>query len=328
MPGLITHLLCGHATAKQVDKELSDVIKKYPESYNLGTQGPDIFFYYLPGFLNKETLNLGLLLHKNNTQDYILSMIESTKKLEGEQKDIATAYICGYLTHYSLDASTHPYIYYKTGFRQKGDKIKAIKYSLYHRKFETAIDVLLLNHFTGKTPSEKSLWQFFNVDDTQEVVLGKIISSSLNSAYGRNISPKRTTKILKYVVLATKYLQSKEGKRKKIMEFMEDMSIGEHTYSSLIHDQVITDNIDYLNMSKDFWHNPWDNVQLKQDSFVELYNKGLENGINFANSAFSCINDKMPTFEFGKIIGNLSMASGEDCTEPLSWKHHNIIFNE
>lgn len=326
MPGLITHLLCGQAVTKEVDDDLKRIIKKYPESYNLGTQGPDIFFYYLPGFLNKNTLNLGLLLHKNNTRDYILAMIDTASTLSGEEKEIAIAYISGYLTHYSLDSNTHPYIYYRTGVRKKGDKVKALKYSLYHRKFETAIDVLLLKSFSGKKPADRALWEFLNIQDKQEIVLGKVISRSLYLAYGRNISEKRVAKILKYIVVGTRLLQSKTGKRKKVMELIEDLTIGEHVYSSLIHEQVVTDNIDYLNMNKDSWHSPWDDEVKNQDNFLELYNKGMKDSVKFINATYSYLNNAIDIDDLSYILENRSMASGDDCSMPHVLKKHKVIF--
>ncbi len=323
MPGLITHLLCSHQLSNKVDNDLQEIIKKYPASFYLGSQGPDIFFYYLPGFLNKETLNLGLLLHKNNTQDYIMSLLDNAKGLSQEGKDIATAYVCGYLSHYGLDSKTHPYIYYKTGFKQKGRFIKSIRHSLYHRKLETSIDILLLKNLTSSNPSDKSLYEFFDLTEKEEDVISLIISRSLNYAYGRYVSKKKTASILKYVVLATKYFQTPEGHKKKVLEFLEDLTLGEDTCENISKEQG---KVDYFNLNKDFWHNPWDNEAKNHHTFVELYNDGLDDGIYYANKAHMYMNDMVSSSYMKKAIKNLSMASGRDCTDDLSWQHYKIIF--
>ncbi len=178
MPGLITHVLCSHQVSNKVDDEIKELIKKYPSAYYLGSQGPDIFFYYLPGFLNKETLNLGLLLHKRNTNDFLMSLLDNAKLYNDERKNVALSYIFGYLTHYGLDSKTHPYIYYKSGFRQKGNLItmvKSLRTSLYHRKLDTSIDTLLVKCLTHSTrSSDKSVWQFFDLSDYEEHVVAEI----------------------------------------------------------------------------------------------------------------------------------------------------------
>lgn len=329
MPGLITHLICSHHISNEVDEDLKKIIKKYPASYYLGSQGPDIFFYYIPGFLNKETLNLGLLLHKNKTQDYIMSLMDNAKTMNEEQKEIALSYIAGYLTHYGLDAKTHPYIYYNSGFKQKGNFYKSIRHSLYHRKLETAIDTLLLSTVTHKkVVSDKSLWEFFDLTDEEEYVISSITSRALNYAYGRYVSQKKTASILKYVVLATKYFQSVEGKQKKILEFLEDLTIGEEAYKSLSSSQQSKGDIDYLNLNKDFWHTPWDDEQKSQDSFIELYNLGIKYSILYVNNAYLYMNDFISDKYMRKIIKNLSMASGKDCEDDLQWQHFKVIFNK
>ncbi len=323
MPGLITHLLSSHQMLNKVEPDLQNIIKEYPASFYLGSQGPDIFFYYLPGFLNKETLNLGLLLHKNKTQDYILAMLDSAKHLSEESRNIALSYTCGYLSHYGIDSRTHPYIYYKTGFKQKGRFVKSIRHSLYHRKLETSIDTLLLKNLTSDNSSDKSLWEFFDLSEKETEIISFIISRGLKSAYRRNVSREKVSSILKYVVLATKYFQTPEGRKKKLLEFMEDLTIGEDVVENLSNDQG---NIDFFNLNKDFWHNPWDDQVKNHETFVELYNDGLDASIKYANEAFSYINYKTNAKHFRNVVENLSMASGKDCKEDLDWKHYNVIF--
>ncbi len=328
MPGLITHLLCSHQMINEVNQDLREIIKNYPASYYLGSQGPDIFFYYLPGFLNPQTLNLGLLLHKHSTQEYLIALLDNSKMLSTERRKIAIAYISGYLSHYGLDSKTHPYIYYKSGFKQKGQIITSMKHSLQHRKLETTIDTLLLKNLTNKKPSDKSLWEFFDLSHEEEYLISTIISRSLNFAYGRYVSQKKTANILKHVVLVTKYFQSTEGKQKKVLEFLEDLTIGEEVCDSLSADQKDYGNIDFLNLNKDFWHTPWDNTVRNHKTFVELYNEGLSFGTLCANNAYLYQQGFISSKYLRKILQNLSMASGKDCNENLNWKHFQAIFHK
>lgn len=326
MPGLITHYICGQSVLNNSNDDLKDILKKYEGIYNIGTQGPDMFFFYLPGHIRKSTKFLGIEMHNTNTGGFISSLIECSKELEGEDKDIALSYICGYLTHYALDANTHPYIYYKTGFRRKGDMLNAPKYSFYHRRFETSIDIMLLKLLSGKKPANKGLWEVLVSDSRENHVIANLLSKSLEMAYGRKISPEYLADAIKYMVNITRLIQSKGGRKKRFMELVEDFGITDDNISNLFHIQNIEEKLDFLNLEKNTWSNPWDNDVKYDESFVELYNKGVEEALFFVESTYDLYNSEILSHELLNIFGNRSMASGLDCELKLDWKFHDIIF--
>ena len=45
MPSLYTHYLFGQDALVLMDKEVRAIVEAHPALYNLGLQGPDIFFY-------------------------------------------------------------------------------------------------------------------------------------------------------------------------------------------------------------------------------------------------------------------------------------------
>ena len=50
MPGFRTHYLFGRTTREELAGSYP-ALRKYPHSYNLGQQGPDIFFYCPPSHI-------------------------------------------------------------------------------------------------------------------------------------------------------------------------------------------------------------------------------------------------------------------------------------
>ena len=117
MPGYVTHYIFG----RDIYDHLKDSLLKQNlyinrAVYSLGQQGPDIFFYYLPAYV-LHGHNLGHMAHAQNTNQFFASLLESRNdfKLKKDRK-IADAYLAGFLGHYILDTTCHPFIYGRTHF--------------------------------------------------------------------------------------------------------------------------------------------------------------------------------------------------------------------
>ena len=310
MPGFITHYICGQAILKNLDSDAQKMIAPNTQFYNIGTQGPDIFFYYIPGLIKKRSRNIGIQMHKQDFGDFISHMIDimTFKQLSDYKRGILFSYISGFLTHYALDATAHPYVYSKTGVRKKGDKAKAIKYTVNHRKFETAIDVLMLKLMSSKKPSDHKLWELIRVDGDPAKVVAGAMSASIRETYQRNVNPKDVLKAMDYMVTITRLLQSAKGRRKRLMELIENLVIGEHLFSSIIHMQNVTDGVDYMNLGHLPWNTP--GSEEKTDSFVELYHEAVSEGHEMIDTVWRFMNGEVSWDKLTIVLGNRSLSTG------------------
>jgi len=309
MPGFITHYICGQAVLNAAPPELQAIIKPYRQFYNIGTQGPDIFFYYLPGLLKRRLRDIGTKMHKAHFGTFISSMIDIMEDADDAvEKPLLTAYICGFLTHYVLDATAHPYVYSKTGVRKKGDIARAIRFSVNHRKLETAIDILMLDLLSSKKPADYKLWQLIQVDRGLAQTVSGAVSHSVGEAHGRYVSAKEVCNAMTYMVHITRLLQSRTGRRKKFMELIENLTIGENLVTSLIHMQEVNDGVDYMNMA----HNPWGvpGTEEQTDSFVELYQKAVQDGIVMLGTLWACMKGEVSRDKLAVTLGDRSLSTG------------------
>ena len=325
MPGLITHYICGEAVLEKLDGDIAQIIREHHQMYNVGTQGPDIFFYYLPGLILKKIAGLGTKMHKGNFKLFMKHMAESTNGMEGRVREAAVAYIAGYLTHYCLDYMTHPYIYYKTGER-KDDDIKTLKYSVYHRNFEAAIDILMLKLSSGEKPADKKLWEIIKIPRDDAKAVSQIIGKSVLEAYETEITSKQVYKSFVYMMRLTRLMQSRNGKRKRLMEFVEGMTIGEKICSSLIHAQELHDGIDYLNLGKRPWHMPWDNQKAYDVSFTEMFEKAVDQGAGVVTAFHRYIQGEMDMDELLAVTGNYSLSTGLEFGREVIFQYHDIVY--
>lgn len=326
VPGLITHYICGEAVFALLEGEMKDTINKYRQMYNVGTQGPDIFFYYLPGLVNKKLTGLGAKMHKGNFKLFMKGMAECIDETGGDLKTASIAYVCGYLTHYSLDYNTHPYIYYKTGSRSDSEPVKSLKYSVYHRNFETAIDVLMLKLVSGEKPSAKKLWELIKISKREAYDVANLIGANISSAYETPVSGKQVYKSFVYMMRLTRLLQSKGGKRKKLMEFAEGMTIGEKICSSLIHMEEVNDGIDYLNISKKPWFMPWDDKKVIDSSFTEMFEKAVADSEKMISAFHKFLKKEISIDDFLIITGNYSFATGLEFDDTVDFKFYDIVY--
>ena len=108
MPAIYAHLRFGQEAAKRLEPPLSDVIGKYSEAFLLGTQGPDILFYYKP-LKGNDIRRRGTAIHAR-AGGKVFGELYTLWQEQGGKDDALKAYLCGYLCHFTLDVLCHKYI--------------------------------------------------------------------------------------------------------------------------------------------------------------------------------------------------------------------------
>lgn len=108
MPAIYAHLRFGQEAAKRLESPLSTVIGKYSEAFLLGTQGPDILFYYKP-LKGNDIRRRGTAIHAR-AGGKVFEELYTLWQEQGGKDDALKAYLCGYLCHFTLDVLCHKYI--------------------------------------------------------------------------------------------------------------------------------------------------------------------------------------------------------------------------
>jgi len=329
MPAQITHYLCGQAVLSALPYDTSITIRKYHNLYNVGAQGPDIFFYYITGMLKKRFRGMAHKMHGSNVGNFIRAMAEGLKDMPQElteTREASLAYFCGYLTHYCLDCATHPYVYFKTGFKKQGEKGSRLKYSAYHVRFETSIDTLMLKLIKGIEPKEQNFWRIIKTTKKEAATAADFIGDCITKAYKIPTLGKNVISAMEHMVFITRIIQSNKGRRKRLLAFAESMIYKEQLFSSLIHQQKVDDGLDYLNEKKTPWNVPWDKNISSDSSFQELFNIGINESINLINLLQKYLNAGLAIEEFLNAAGDRSLNSGQPIGDNIIFKHHDIIY--
>jgi len=307
MPGFITHLIGGHSALESVSPAIRDYIAPMKALFNLGTQGPDIFFYYISGFITKRIRNVGAQMHDADIGLFFMSIADKMKETQSpSQRKMLFAYTTGFLSHYAVDAHTHPYVFFQTN----DPPSLALKEAERHRHFETSVDVLMLRNIYGKRPSDYKLGQLISPDCLQKRAAAAAMAEAIRKIYNRDIRPQDVYRAMGQMARYEGYMQSKTGRRKRWIGRLEHMVIKARVISALIHMQEVTDNRDYFNVRKAPWASPWAKNDIRRESFVELFDAAAANAAQMIEALFNYMHGKLSREELAATIKNRSLKTG------------------
>ena len=121
MPGFTTHYILGMKAYNDLPNcQLKRVIAKYRWLYQLGLQGPDMFFYNIPVLRHRDYRNVASYMHEHHIQDFFTTCLRNLNEIPSrQQQEQGLAYFCGYLCHYIGDSICHPYVYGRIGYNAK-----------------------------------------------------------------------------------------------------------------------------------------------------------------------------------------------------------------
>ena len=156
MPAIVTHDLFGRAVADDVADLMNFRSVDERDAYLLGNQGPDPLFYLVAHPLMAKWSKLGNTMHGASPAPLLVAMREAADQLEGRERGIARAYVAGFTSHWALDSTMHPFVYYwQNGLTRAGvPGLDASDAQKVHAEIERDWDEMALFRLTGKTVAE------------------------------------------------------------------------------------------------------------------------------------------------------------------------------
>ena len=151
MPSTYAHRHFGADVLQQLPAALQDQIGKNRALFDVGLHGPDLLFYYHAAKSNPVSA-LGNAMHEQPGRVFF----ERARGVvqQAKDRDAALAYVLGFVCHFALDSTCHPYVEAYT--RQSG---------VSHCEIETEFDDMLLRR-DGHDP--KSFFTASHIRPTAE----------------------------------------------------------------------------------------------------------------------------------------------------------------
>jgi hypothetical protein len=264
MPDAVTHCF----VARDVKDSLSyPYLSKHFNLMQIGAQGPDPLFYhhYQPWKKNLHANKLGSRLHTEKTKPYLEAIIKAASSDEDK------AWVSGFLTHFALDTSAHPYIFYRTGlYDRKNQENRG-----YHLMLERTIDHINIKE-AGFNPST------YNIRDRHfsTKTIPSSITAMLNEVGEKLYNEKELG--LRYTegyhdfrsaigVLA----YDPRGLKKAIYLLLDRITRSEILYSALSPYNCESRGLDHKNKAKKTWHHPVTN-EPSNESFDEMVERAKD----------------------------------------------------
>lgn len=276
MPGFITHLIFGEQTKSFIEsRETVKILDSHQSCFGLGLQGPDIFFYHIPAYLLYKN-NIGNIMHRSNIMLFFENLINARNSFEdNHDRRICDAYILGFIGHYSLDVTCHPYIYYKSDHFTNLKRSSSYDFGK-HVSLETDIDHVILQHYKNLLPSQFDYSSAVTPSKHEKTVLAQLLFRSINNTFTNNKTHIGTiTHAINSFIKLNKLMKDPSGKKKAKVRKIEQFVFKHCVISAMIPSDRKIKYVDPCNIQHNTWHNPWYPEQNHSESIFDLMNKTM-----------------------------------------------------
>lgn len=263
MPACLTHFYF----AKNVLEELPDRENINECAYFWGAQGPDFLFChrYFPFMKGKSLNEYGHKLHQTKPSETLGAMREFLKK---HDDPAYRSYVLGFLCHYSLDSTAHPYINSFADILARERPHETT--STMHGEIEAALDAIVLRYETGMLPSEVHLKAMFPKNEAVERRIAKLYREVLFTVYGTDVPEEELVRAMNDAHFVFACVTDRTGLKRKLFDALEKGK--PHYVTSHIVPLTETDGIDYANVQHESWKC---GESVSNQSFFELYGEAL-----------------------------------------------------
>lgn len=270
MPNLVTHYLMAKGVEQELPQSLQELIEQHQQSFILGTLGPDIFFYYHVFPWDNATeasyvQEIGNAMHETKIDEFFAALFQRVRLLKDRSEVIS--YTLGFLCHFALDLTAHPYIYAQTQTMENvGDLYE-------HRLLESRIDGQLihaLQHDHQLSPTFKP-YQLVRFDSQQAQLLADIYQPILAKVYHKHCDVDLFKTMLLDCYTLQRILDDPYNHKRQLAQKVEQLTHRQSdALSMMIPIKNCIDDNDYLNLQHNEWQHPVTGEE-KQQSFIDLF---------------------------------------------------------
>ena len=299
-------------TVKENIKE--DKIKMFAQSIDACK------FYNILSFESgKNIRNFSDYFHDNQSQEFFINVLNYMRDNEITEPE-SFSFLFGFICHYVLDSTLHPYIIYKTGVLDKKNAL-SYKYNCLHHVMETFLDNDMISRRFRTNPYKFSVSKFvFNISPFSKE-LEKIIDYSFYNTFKIKNMSKIYFKSLKQMNFFINFFRKDSYGIKRFIYKFFDTFTSKKTFrlESISYHYELSDKHNFLNNNHLMWRNPSIYDITSTESFVDLYLKAIKRAKIIMCASCDYIHGK--DIELDKIFDNSSYISGINCDEKKELKY-------
>ena len=307
MPDLAVHYYFGQSVLNALP---DDILIDHP-TFDFALSGPDDWFYDFPGDLRcvRGKTARASYMHRNKTGEFLRALAK---------EPLLFSYFAGFVCHYVLDSTCHPYIISCTGTYDGTKESRAFRGN--HMALERALDRWMLKE-KGNFAAHP-LTGPLNISGAYESEPAAPPDPGAGHMMGAPLPPELKASVDRvYLGIfgwenAYDQLLTAKNHMRRYLRLLEDPHNIVKGITAVLHNPLLLplpysrefyQNADILNLKGRKWHHPNDPALSSTSSFPELLEKAEKEAAHIITAASS--GDLSP-------IGNRSYITGFDLDDP------------
>lgn len=303
--------------ARDVYRKLSPKLKRKidRDSMLVFSEGPDVFYYQFLNPVKMTTLqNFGNLVHETHTKKFFYDYVNYMLKFRLEKKKEIVGSLYGYITHFVLDSTTHPLVYYKTGFYNNETK-ESVTYHKKHTEMELLIDLYMLEKREKKKPSKIRIDKMVFPKTSYSVQLKNLLNRVYQDVYGiENMGTVHLSSIKQMRFVYRHFCYDPHGMKLACYRQLAKVlpaKLKVIEYGSYANN--LRSKISYINYEHDTWCHPLDKKETSTDSFFDLYNEAVTKAVTLITFLDRVLSGEVELKQLEKKLKDISYTTGKDC---------------
>lgn len=312
VPDLWTHIIYGNEIMGRItDSAWRELVARRQAWFDLGCQGPDLFFYYNFWPWKKGTA-VGELLHHGQTTRFFMTTLRYARDYEGPDCDGLRAYLLGFLCHFAVDVSTHPYIHHISGIPDP-DHPELVGN---HKRIEAAIDVLLAREKSGlephDTPVRDRLWLGPELPTTLSRFYQAVLPEVLPAGAAGPELPRLASKSYSDMMKALALFHDPLDRKRCLLGLLDPLLRRQVRVSVFFYPWQVDAREDLLNEGRAQWCHPQEPETVSRASLRDLLDQAVHLGTTMVEAAIAYWSGEANANRLRQAIPNLSYSTARD----------------
>lgn len=300
MPEIYTHERAARRAARQAPEALHDIIDQHPAPFLLGSNGPDLLFCHRiwRGGDKHKLPQMGSLWHQKHTAQMLHALLCQA------QTPAQRAYALGFLCHYAMDSSLHPYVYAVTAPGQAWDIPGG------HGHLEMAIDAAYYaqENGEGRFAAPPEAVSPTGITKAQAAEIAALLADCTRLAYQREIPSSAYRQAIADMGRIKRFLHRAGPFKRALMRLAERILRRDGALLSHLAPKQLPAQ-DFMNRSRAPWHPTYDHATERRESVDDLTQQGIARCIEYMALAPDVWAGQMDEAQLGDALGRCSYSS-------------------
>lgn len=319
MPATITHAYFAKDLYEVLPEDISSKIDLNRTKMFAQSTDSIMFYNILSLKPGKQLRKFQYYFHTHKTNEFFINLLNFVRIHGIDDKD-TYSFIVGFISHYILDSTIHPYIVYKTGMFNKKDR-NTYKYNNIHHFMEVFLDNDMIRRRENTNPYKFKMSKFWYDKNKFSIDLENTIDYSFYTTFNiKGMAGKYYKSLKQMKTFINVFRRDTLGIKRffyKLIDTFTPRSV--FRFEALSYHYPLDDKHNFLNNIHKEWRNPSDYDIVSTESFVDLYLKALKDTRSVLIKVFDYLNGE--DVDLDKLLLNKNYLSGINLDEEKELKY-------